>query len=186
MEIFMFSDINSVLLPIGVFGILVAVWKFGFGYEREGLLQLFMPKRAFDVYSIINKFFGFIGYVVFGLILLAGVWFSIAVVNTLVQNFISDVNIPMPLVVFCFVVIFIVVITLVLMIWRYRRNKKGEPHPASLEKQNIPYGDKAATIRRLLNILEQNNKIITDILDSLKDKQNNENNEKTRYKQGVK
>ena len=56
MEIFKFSDINSVLLPVGVFGILLAVWQFGFLHAREGLLQLFMPKRAFGVYDMINTF----------------------------------------------------------------------------------------------------------------------------------
>jgi len=174
MEIFKFSDINSVLLPVATFGILLAVFRFGFGYAREGLLQLFMPKRAFRVYDMINKYFGFIGYVVFGLILLVSVWLAIAVVNTLVQKFYFNEDIPIPLVIFCFAIIVVVVITIILMIWRDIRTKKGEPHPALVEKQTISYEDKAATIGKLLNIVEQNNKIITTILDSLKDEEGNE------------
>lgn len=164
MDIITFVDFNAVLFPLGTFGILLAIWQFSSDYAKEGVLQLFMPKqRAYGAYGMMNKAFAFLGYVVFGLILLVGIWIIIAVINTLIQSFVYHKDIPTQVIIFCFAFIIIIIVSLILMIWRDNRTKHGEIHPAVIDA-SLPAEDTATTIRRCLKLAEENGKAVDRIL----------------------
>jgi len=155
MEIFTFTDINSVLLPIGVFVIFLAIWQFGSDYAKEGILQLFI--RSFKgAYTMIVKFFAYLGYVAFGLMIATLGWIIVSAIYTLLNSEGTSVAI----IVVCVVLLLIFIVPFVLMIWRAILNKKGVP----VWKGEVPVEDRAVTIGRCLSLIEDNNKTINRIL----------------------
>ena len=114
---------------------------------------------------MIVKFFAYLGYVAFGLMVATLGWIIVSAIYTLLNS--EDTSVA--IIVVCVVLLLIFIVPFVLMIWRAILNKKGIP----VWKGEVPIEDRAVTIGRCLAQIEDNNKTINRILTML-EKDSNE------------
>jgi hypothetical protein len=169
MDKLIFGTWESVLLPIGVFAILLATWQFGFQYAQEGLLWVFLPKPIADwVCKMIYKAFGYIGYIAFCLMFVFGIWIIGGTINTLVQYYFFQKDIQIEIIIFCWAIAVMIAIVTIGMV--YRKFKPYKPQDITKIEETSNHQDIDVKLKKLEGMIAHYEKLTTQYLELIKNK----------------